>query len=225
MTVVLKEAGFRLLCSNGQYLIVRPTDDHPLVEQIDGYTSENAQKAIQRLEHIARWTVIAELKSPATSSIKPDNVEMQILSEEGEELSQSKEIRLQYKYSDDQWHEPGFQLKLTNKSKKPLFFAVVDLGNLFEVYNSLEDVGCVRLESGQSTWVPIDKQTLYPTVPGDLWEQGITEYKDILKLIVSTTEFDARLMTQEQLDAPRPPKRDLPSPNQSTLDRLAYNSP
>ena len=217
----LANVDFRLLCHNDQYLIVRPADDRPLVEQIDGYTSENAGKAIQRLEHIARWQEIVKLKSPPTSSIKPGEVEMTILSEEDEELSQSKEIRLEYQYSDNdgKWEEPGCKIRITNNSKIPLHFAVVDLGDLFDVSNLLGEVGSVRLDPGESAWVP-DQEGLSTEVPDALWEQGITEYKDIFKLIVNTTEFDARLMTQEELDAYRPVQRDLPSDNQSTLDRL-----
>ncbi|MEQ8463974.1 caspase family protein [Coleofasciculus sp. E1-EBD-02] len=216
------KAEFRLLCRNEQYLIVRPTDDRPLVEQIDGYTDENAEKAIQRLEHIARWNAIVKLHSPPTSSIKPDNVEMKLFSEEGEELSQSKEIRLEYKYSDSygEWEQPAFNLKLTNTSKKTLYVTLVDLTDLFAVQALFSDTGSVRLQPEEEVWVLEEYGGIAPKVPDELWEQGITEFKDIMKLIVSTTEFDARLMTQEALDVPRPAKRDVSSPNQSTLDRL-----
>ncbi|MEQ9000660.1 MAG: caspase family protein [Coleofasciculus sp. B1-GNL1-01] len=218
----LAEAEFRLLCCNEQYLIVRPTDDRPLVEQIDGYTSENAEKAIQRLEHIARWNAIVKLHSPPTSSIKPDDVKMTFLSEEGEELSQSKEIRLEYKYSDSygEWEQPAFNLKLTNTSKKTLYLTLVDLTDLFAVQALFSDTGSVRLQPEEEVVVLEEYGGIAPKVPDELWEQGITEFKDIMKLIVSTTEFDARLMTQEALDTPRLTKRDVSSPNQSTLDRL-----
>jgi len=163
----LANVDFRLLCHNDQYLIVRPADDRPLVEQIDGYTSENAEKAIQRLEHIARWQEIVKLKSPPTSSIKPGEVEMTILSLEDEELSQSQEIRLEYQYSDSdgEWQEPSCKIRITNNSKIPLYCAVVDLGDLFDVVNLLEDVGCVRLQPGESDWVP-NINGLDTVVPG-----------------------------------------------------------
>jgi pimeloyl-ACP methyl ester carboxylesterase len=212
----LAKAEFRLLCRDEQYLIVRPTDARPLVEQIDGYTIENAAKAIQRLEHIARWTVIAELESPPTSSIKPGDVEMMLFSEEDEELSQSQEIRLEYS---SEGEKPAFKLKLTNTSQKTLYVTFVNLTELFAVQALFSDTGSVVLKPGEEVWA-LGEDGIATKVPDELWEQGITEFKDIMKLIVSTSEFDARLMTQEALDAPRPPKRDLPSGNQSTLDRL-----
>jgi pimeloyl-ACP methyl ester carboxylesterase len=222
----LAEAQFRLLCRDEQYLIVRPTDDRPLVKQIDGYTSENAQEVIRYLEHIARWTVIAELKTPATSRIKSGDVKMKLFSEGGEELSQSKTVRLEYKYDDneDEWKNPRFQLQLINQSKikKPLYCAVVTLGDLFDVAHEFFEEGTVRLEQKNTRWAGDDEydNMMKMTLPNELWEQGITEYKEIFKLIVSRTPFNAHLITQDELDEPHRPRRNLPSANQGTLDRL-----
>ncbi|MBW4634728.1 MAG: caspase family protein [Iphinoe sp. HA4291-MV1] len=214
----LTQAQFRLLCRHEQYLIARPADDRPLVDQIDGYTPENAKKAIQRLEHIARWTTISELSSPATTQIQPGHIQMQLLFED-QDISQSNQMRLEYKYRDNEWQPPTFRLKLTNNSQKPLHCALVNLTDLYAVNAPFFEAGSIRLEPGKEA-LALDGQDLQLEVPDKLWEQGITEYKDIIKLIVSTTEFDPRLLSQEALDVPRPPKRDLPSPNQGILDRL-----
>ena len=56
----------------------------------------------------------------------------------------------------------------------------------------------MKLEAGdeiEGRWIDL-------VVPDELWSQGITEYKDIFKLIVNTQEFDARIMEQEALDLP-----------------------
>ncbi|NMG06347.1 caspase family protein [Brasilonema sp. UFV-L1] len=214
----LTQAQFRLLCHHQQYLIARPADDRPLVSQIDGYTPQNAKKAIQRLEHIARWTTIAELSSPATSQIQPGHIQMQLLFED-KDISQSNQMRLEYKYRDNEWQPPAFRLKLINNSKKPLYCALVDLTDLYAVSAPFFETGSIKLEPGEEAWA-LDGEYLQLEVSDELWKQGITEYKDIIKLIVSSAEFDAQLITQEALDVPRPPKRDLPSPNQGTLDRL-----
>ncbi|WP_017315153.1 caspase family protein [Mastigocladopsis repens] len=215
----LAKAQFRLLCRNEQYLIARPTDDRPLVEQIDGYTPENAEKAIKRLEHIARWTTIAELSNTATTQIKAGDVKMELIFT-GEESSQSKQMRLQYKYKDGNWQPPEFKLKLTNNSKNPLYFALVNLSDNFAISAPFFEAGSVRLNPGEEA-LALNGQDLILEIPNELWEQGITEYKDIIKLIVSNDEFDARLLTQDKLDAPRPPvSRDIDSSNQSSLERL-----
>ncbi|NMG20879.1 caspase family protein [Brasilonema bromeliae] len=215
----LAKAQFRLLCRNEQYLIARPTDDRPLVEQIDGYTKDNADKAIKRLEHIARWTTIAELSNTAATQIKAGDVKMELIFKD-EESSQSKQLRLQYKYRDGEWQKPEFQLKLTNTTNKSLYCALVNLSDNFAISAPFFEAGSVRLQPGEEAWA-LDGDPLVLSVPDEYWELSITEYKDIIKLIVSNNEFDARLLNQDELDAPRPPvSRDIDSSNQSSLERL-----
>ncbi len=212
------KAEFRLLCRHQQYLIVRPTDDRPLVAQIDGYTPDNAKKAIQRLEHIARWMTIAELSNPL-ADIKAGDVEVELIFE-GEKLSPSKQMRVQYKHQNGKWQPPDFRLKLTNKSQKPRYCGLVNLSDSFAISAPFFEAGSVKLNAGEEAFA-LSGEYFELTVPDELWEQGITEYKDIIKLIVSNNEFDARLLTQNKLDAPRPPAtRGLKSVNQSSLDRL-----
>ncbi|OKH29917.1 caspase [[Phormidium ambiguum] IAM M-71] len=212
------KAQFRLLCSNNQYLIARPADDRPLVAQIDGYTPENAFIAIQRLEHIARWNAIAELPSSGNGLINVGDVEMKLIFDEPN-ISQSGQMRLEYKHKDGNWEPPSFRLKLTNKSQKKLYCALVNLTDRFAVSTPFFDTGSVLLKPGEDAWAS-DGQELELEVPDELWKQGITEFKDIIKLIVCTAEFDARLLSQKELDFPRPTEKDPASPYQSSLNRL-----
>ena len=215
----LAKAQFRLLCRNEQYLIARPTDDRPLVAQIEGYTKDSADKAIKRLEHIARWTTIAELSNTAATQIKAGDVKMELIFA-GKESSQSKQMRLNYTYKEGKWQPPEFKLKLTNNSKKPLHFSLVNLSESFAISAPFFEAGSVRLQPGEET-LALNGEDLILEVSDDLWEQGITEYKDMIKLIVSNDEFDARFLTQDKLDAYRPPtSRDIDSSNQSSLERL-----
>jgi pimeloyl-ACP methyl ester carboxylesterase len=214
----LTKAQFRLLCRNDQYLIARPADDRPLVAQIEGYTPENAETAIQRLEHIARWNAIAELPSSGNGLIKVGDVEMKLIFNDPN-ICQSGQMRLEYKHNGEQWEPPSFRIKLTNKSQKKLYCALINLTDSFAISSPFFDTGSVDLKPGEETWA-LDRQELQVEVPDELWEQGITEFKDIIKLIVCTAEFDARLLTQEELDFPRPTARDISSPNQSSLNRL-----
>ena len=41
-------------------------------------------------------------------------------------------------------------------------------------------------------------------MPDEFWKRGVHEIKDIVRVIVSTSEFDARRMAQDDLDLPRP---------------------
>lgn len=210
-----------VVCRNQQYLIIRSTDARPLVAEINGYTKENAEKVIKRLEHIARWITIAELPNSGNGLIKAGDVEIKFVPRDNDiHVSQLQQMRLKYRYDNGEWKKPACRIKLTNKSQNSLYCALLDLGGLFDISSPFFREGTVRLDPGQEVWA-LDGEYLKSDVPDVLWSQGITEYTDIIKLIVSTAKFDARLSTQQELDAPRLPQdgteRGL---NQSILNRL-----
>ncbi|KAB8315521.1 caspase family protein [Tolypothrix campylonemoides VB511288] len=211
-----EKAEFKVLACNGEYIITRPADGLPIVNEIQGYTKDSAIKVIQRLEHITRWTNLSELSSPANSRIRPDAILMEIY--QGDKVLSDGEIHLNY-YQDDsgKWKQPTFQIKLKNTSDETLYCALLDLTEQFAIY-SIFEAGYVKLEPNQEAWA-LGGKSIRASVPQELWEQGITEYQDILKLIVCTAEFDARLLEQEKLDLPRQ-KYTRRSLQKSTLNRL-----
>jgi pimeloyl-ACP methyl ester carboxylesterase len=211
------DAEWKLIACNQQYLITRPADDRPLVAPISDYTPATALQAIQRLEHLARWTNIAELASPAASRIRPDAVKMTIY-RDGQELQDAAEIRLEYARENGKWRSPTFKVKLENTSNESLYCALLDLSDRYAVSASLLPTGGIWLKPGEEAWA-LGGDPIYPTVPQKLWTQGVTEVRDILKLIVSTAEFDATLLEQEELDLPFTPKRAV-GKRQGTLNRL-----
>ncbi|WP_375467141.1 caspase domain-containing protein [uncultured Nostoc sp.] len=211
-----EDAEFKLLARNGQYLITRPADDRPIVAQIQGYTEKNALQAIERLEHITRWTNIAELSSPATSSIQGSAVQM-VIYQEGQEVKDAT-ISLQYQQQNGLWKSPTFKVKLKNTSNQELFCALLDLTDSYAVSPELLETGGVWLKPREEAWA-LGGENIYPTVREKLWKQGITQSQDILKLIVSTAEFDASLLRQNELDLPFFPERGL-GRGRGTLNRL-----
>ena len=88
-----ESADIRLIARGEQYLIAKPDDDRPLVEQVDGYTEASARRVVERLEHIERWNTTEELSNPATS-IGEDELQVEIL-QDGKPLTGS-ELRLEY---------------------------------------------------------------------------------------------------------------------------------
>lgn len=192
-------AEFKLLARDGKYLITRPADDRPLVASIQGYTDATALQVIQRLEHITRWTNIVELSSPATSRIRPDAVQMFIY-QQGQEL-QDTQIRLEYRQENGKSKSPTFKVKLKNTSQEPLYCALLDLTERYAVSAGLFDGGGIWLQPKQEAW-GLGGREIHATIPEKLWRQGMTQMKDVLKLIVSTAEFDATLLEQEELDLP-----------------------
>lgn len=194
-------AEFKVVAENGEYIITRPADGIPLVKQISGYSQDSAIKVIQRLEHITRWTNLSELSSPANSRIGADAIQMEI--SQNNQVIEDGEIRLHY-YQDDsgKWNRPTFRIKLKNTSSETLYCALIDLTEQFSINAGFFDAGYVKLEPNQQAW-GLGGRAIPAEVPDDLWEEGVTEYQDILKLIVCTNEFDARLLEQDKLDSPR----------------------
>lgn len=212
------EADYNLLVRQGQYAIALPTHDRPLIPPIPdrtdavGYTPERTLQAIQQLEHIARWTRILELSSPQVSRIQPDDVELEIVVLSGDRSSASEGkataiadsgMRLEYTYEQDEWNPPRLQLKLKNNSQKTLYCNVLCLGEDYSVSVPFFDITTsIRLspKGSESAEVVEGFDDIILVIPPELLAQGITEYKDIFKLIVSTTEFNASLLEQEGLN-------------------------
>jgi pimeloyl-ACP methyl ester carboxylesterase len=227
-------ADYDLVIRGGQYWITQPNDQRPLVAPIPensalSYTSENAYQVVVRLEHIARWTNILELSTPATSSVKIDDVEMEISVLSGrQETSLSgdekiaSEMRLEYTYENDEWIPPTIQIKLTNNSNKPLYCNVLDLAESYSISSNLLDeyqASSFKLApKGSENSNTIESVNLQLLIKDEYLALGITEYKDILKLIVSTSEFDASLLQQDGLNPPSATRS--VGGNQGTLDRL-----
>ena len=207
---------FRLIARDGQFVITRPNDARPLVAQIDGLNEAGARLAVKRLEHMARWTQTARLTNPA-SSIQPGDVKLTILVD-GKEVS-GREIRLEYQVKDGKPVEPTFRVSMTNNSARRLYCGLLDLTQRYRVFAGLLKTGCVKLEPGETAWGNLGNP-IPATVPDEIWKQGVIEYKDLLKLIVCTEEFDARLLEQPTLDMPRPPGATRSIPRNGSLNRL-----
>jgi hypothetical protein len=211
------DAQLWLQCHNQEYWIRLKGDERSLVAPIQGFTSDNAKRAIERLEHIARWMTIRDLPSPPASRIQPDDIEIELLFR-GEYTSlKDSEIRREYQYQDGEWQTPECTIKLTNKSQKPLYCTILCFTDRFAIVAPFFEAGYVRIEPGQTAWAA-NGETISWSIEPELLELGMTENKDVLKLIVSKSEFDARLSLQNALDQPRTSHRG--SFKQSTLNRL-----
>jgi len=197
LRIIAQERGFR---------IMRAADERPLVIDIPDLTETAARKAVQRLEHMARWIRVAGLSNP-TGNLSPSAVKMEIFLVEdrdapgGGDLTplDDSEIRLHYEIKDGKWKQPAFKLRLTNTSDEQLYCVLLDLTEAYKISAALLPGGGVWLKSGEQAWANSGK-SVFSSVPKDLWEQGVVEFKDMLKLIISTEEIDGTLLEQEKLD-------------------------
>jgi hypothetical protein len=160
-------------------------------------------EAIGVLEHIAAWQRVADLRNPGTH-LPRDTVAVTVeaQTEPGEEPFAEVDGLWRFDYATDgsghQQPRP-FTVTLTNTSERPLWVALLDLTDTFGIYADAIAAGSMELGKGQSH--PIELQT---DVPDTLWEAGVTEVTDLLKLIVSTDEFDPRTLAQLDLEVSAP---------------------
>ena len=188
------------------FRITWPAAERPLVADITDPGPAGAAQAVARLEHIATWYRLHELQNPATR-LGRDAVAMEVFEVSAEEempgraFPPGREIRVEYTRVGDRWRQPMLKVRLTNRSTGRLYCALLDLTEDYGVEHGLIGHGGEWLEPGQTAWAN-DGNPIYPTVPRALWQQGITEFTDLLKLIVSTSEFDPALLAQPALDLP-----------------------
>lgn len=203
---------FRLVAYNNRYHIYRAGESHApdtsrhraiavrdgksIIAPVEGYSQASAAEVVRRLEHMARWTVFAQLKPLANRQIDASAIELRFWEGDGDADS-PKEItdptlRLTYLAPDQ---EPTFRISFTNKSAQTLYCALVCLSEDFSITSNI--VGdCVELRPKKTAWAH-DKAPLYGIVPKPLWEEGVTECTDIFLAIASSHPFDATLLEQE----------------------------
>ncbi|MGH8907774.1 MAG: caspase family protein [Egibacteraceae bacterium] len=206
-------ADYRVLAAGGEYLITRPADDRPLVEQVIGYTPEAAARLKQRLEHIGCWELTLKLDHPG-SALPANAVEILLYRDDVE--VQGGDVRLTYGPGSTHAERPAFTLLLRNNTDRRLYCAVL---NLSEAYAVGEGGFGDWIEPGHTRSVK-GGRPFRTSVPDSLWDRGVTERRDWLKLIVSTEQFDASRMHQGPLGAPRTQSRAARGGHRSRLEWL-----
>jgi triacylglycerol esterase/lipase EstA (alpha/beta hydrolase family) len=222
------DADVNLQFHDRQYEIIQA--ERPLVAPIN-----NVNEAVQALEAIARWRNILNLKSPQRSTIKSQDVEMKIkligyegkdeaiTTSENLELTNTStsELRLEYKYENGEWKKPVIQVELLNHSDRQLYANVVDLAEDYSVAVPFFDERSsviIPAKTAAEAGIVVGFDDITLSIPEKFLDKGITEYKDVFKLIVSKTDFNASLLEQDGLE---PPNRGTRSTEpESSLDRL-----
>lgn len=191
----------------GRYRIRRAAEALRLAVDTLGLNAESATLVARRLEHIARWVSAARLSNPA-AQLPRDAVRLEIYREwaDGrlELLETAAGARYEYEQTAAGWRKPHVRIRLTNTTDQDLFCILLALTEDYIIYPGLLHRGGVWLKAGQEAWAEENsrgqlRQSIPVHIPDELWRQGMTEARDILKLIVSTREADATLLQQGKL--------------------------
>lgn len=207
----LTKSQYRLLAKNGQYALTSLFNDRPLLEFSVEY--DQVFRTIKNLEHIARWTTTLDL-SNSESQLPVNAVKLQIY-RNNEEFKEAH-LQLEYEYKNDRWQEPTFRLKLTNTHVDSLFCAILDIAEDYSIslppffpQGEISQTGGIWIKPGEEVWAGIYhgnrkiSDQIPAIIPDRFLKQERTEYQDVLKLIVSTAEFDANLLCQVELSSPQ----------------------
>jgi len=198
-----------LIAENGRYRIRRSGDDRPLSAVIEPNADSDddalARHAVDALEHIARWVHMLELHNPATQ-LPGDAIGLELHRVDGngqatpvDTALDGCDVRLHYSEVDGQCQHPSFRLKVINRSQQTLHCVLLDLTDRFRISaQGLFPGGSVTLAPDEEVWA-MDGRNVPVNVPDELWEQGLTEYKDVIKVIAATERFDANRFEQGNL--------------------------
>lgn len=200
------QAELRLDAENHSFRISRARADRALLAEVVGLGEEGARAAVKQLEHVARWDAVARLENPG-SYLGTQLVKIAVFQplieadkeEEWQEADPQRGIRLEYRYSGGKWQQPRVRIELRNTGQEDVYCALLWLGEDYSVSSALIPGGTLHLPAGRPA-VANGGAPVWGLVPEEKWREGRTEVKDVLKLIVSTEQFDATLFEQEKLD-------------------------
>lgn len=203
-------------CDASGYSVARSGSERDMCPRVSG-----AEEVVGVLEHIAAWMRVIGLHNGA-SSLPDDAVTVSVEAEADPGEDPPAEIaglnRFEYVKEGNGTQRPRhYIVTLKNTSQSTLWVSLLDLTDTFGIYTDAFHAGSQELSPGEA--VPIQ---FAAEVPENLWDFGLTEATDVLKLIVSTEQFDPRNLQQEDLDISARPRalvgvRGTPG---SSLDRL-----
>jgi pimeloyl-ACP methyl ester carboxylesterase len=215
------------------YTLRRRGERFPLSVPVEAATISGARRAVEYLEHIARWLSVLQVENRA-SRLPQHAVRMELFpidpvtQQEREQPLARDELTMSYHDLNGTLTPPRFTLKLTNTTDQELYCTLLDLPETFGVSAGLLTEGRIKLTArgtaSAEAWA-VGGRPISFHIPAELRRQGVQFMYDTLKLIVSTADVDGRLLEQPDLgvrytaDQSRGPRAD------NTLTRLMRRIP
>lgn len=210
------DADFELVCGPGDLRIKSAASGVELAA-----AERTAPSAIQSLEQITRWRHFAELENPL-STIAADELTVEVLDgKAGEARLDGAHVTLTALRENGKLTPQRFRIRFQNRGQRTLYVGMLALDELYSCTPDLITAGVIKLDPGSGPAYALDGRALAGQVPQALRDEGRTESRDIIKIIVSTEPFDVRYASLPSLGAPQArathAKRSIPG---NALDRL-----
>jgi hypothetical protein len=195
------EADFVLTARNNRYVVRRADELYPLVAAVEEYGDGSALTSLNNLEHMARWMQTAQLRNSSTQ-IPQDAVSLQFYRYDptnndevvGDGLKPD-EMRISYRRAENgAWISPTVAIVVRNEGAVPLYMTVLDMTDRYKVA-VFPQASATKVEPGNEILI----RTAW-SIPEPLLEAGVIEYRDLVKVIASTTRMNPRLLEQPNLN-------------------------
>lgn len=201
------EADLQLSLVDNAYRIAPLGVKRPLVVDTplndNDTVSDALETTIHKLEHIARWQLTYDLHNPFSKLAQDFLVELfWVEDDNGTEklvpIASDDPLEAPYRYHRGTWQPRAIKVRLFNRSSRTLYLALLDVAQSYGVFPTLLRGGTHALKPKEAVWANDD----YPiplTILDDFWHKGISQFKDTLKLIVSSENFDVSVLQQGDL--------------------------
>ncbi len=201
-----KEVDYKIKAEDGKYTLsdAATKDFRPLFEPVPEnghYDSAAADEVLQQLEHLKRWQQKLELEN-ICDAINMDAVQL-VVKHNNVELIDN-DVHLRYDYKKDK-PKPRISLEIRcdpskAKANIPLYCALLLFDAADASVTSLLDNDSKLLPPNTNSIFFRQGKTITVQVKDALFNHGINETEDFLKLIVSDKPFDAQLLAQKGLE-------------------------
>jgi hypothetical protein len=200
-------------------------DGTPATADAAGTDASAVRTTVARLEHIARWELLrglgeqrSELASAVELVMYPGQPnEMALPADRAPLVAAEGAHRLQYSMVDGSYAPPWVFIQLRNTSNRPLFVALLDLTDRYQCHAAL--FATQRIAPAHAVTV-FGGRSIPVTLPKGRDVVAGASARDLLKVIVSDTDFDASALELPPLDEPPTRSGSRKAPRNS-LERLA----
>ncbi|MCB0191873.1 MAG: caspase family protein [Anaerolineae bacterium] len=183
------------------YRLSRVSDPNRFVVDTP-FSDKAAQETVDCMEHMSRWLTTYKLANPHTK-FKDDDVVMELYtvdaSGDATLFDGGGELQLAYNAADE---PPLIKIKIVNNyPDRELYCSLLNLTASYGIQAApiQDNNNVINIPAGGGeAWV-VGGESFPMIIPDEKWQAGVTEIKDLFKLIVSTTDFDAGLLEQSAL--------------------------
>lgn len=189
------DGDLRLTTRQGQLTLSRPGSARGLVA---AHPADQVSQIVRETVQVGRWLAVFRLMNPG-SAFGPEEIQLDVLDEAYKPLpTVNGGVEAVYTASDGTWRKPRIRIRVRNNSRRTVYAQVLALTELYGIMPLLEG-GSVQLAPREVAFAK--NQDGHPlvalTVP-----DGEARTTDLLKLLVSTSRFDAQSMSLPDMQPP-----------------------